>query len=79
MKAKEIQFEIIKELGVIKEGKYSKEVNLVSWNEKKPVYDIRNISNDENGTKIPLKGISLNIEEIRILKDILDNIALEEL
>ncbi|MCI9565920.1 MAG: hypothetical protein HFG30_07955 [Eubacterium sp.] len=79
MKAKEIKFNIIKELGVIKEGKYSKEVNLVSWSEKKPVYDIRNINNDENGTKIPLKGISLSLEEIRILKDILDNTELEEL
>lgn len=79
MKAKEIQFEIIKELGVIKEGKYSKEVNLVSWNEKKPVYDIRKFGIDENGIKIPLKGVSLSLEEIYILKDILENMDMEEL
>lgn len=79
MITKKYDFNVVKHIGTIKEGNYSKELNLVSWNGKEQVYDIRNIKTDKDGTKIPLKGISLSFEEICILKDILNNTELEEL
>ncbi len=79
MTARNVKCEIIKHIGNLKNGKYTKEINFVSWNGKKPVYDIRNYKVDENGIKTELKGISLSLEEIRILKEILNNTQLEEL
>ena len=39
----EVKFEIVKSLGVLSEGArgWQKEVNLVSWNERNPKFDIR--------------------------------------
>lgn len=79
MSAKKYDFSVVKHIGTIKEGTYSKELNLVSRNGNKPVYDIRNYKVDENGIKTELKGISLSLEEICILKDFLNNTELEEL
>lgn len=41
---------------------YTKECNLISWNDGKPKLDIRNWKEDK-----PLKGISLDEEESKIL------------
>ena len=48
---------------------WTKELNLVSWNEREPVYDIRtwNENHDRMG-----KGITLSIDEVKSLKDLLD-------
>ena len=78
MTTRNVKCEIIKHIGNLKNGKYTKEINFVSWNGKKPVYDIRNYNVDGNGIKTALKGISLNFEEIRILKDILNSTELEQ-
>jgi hypothetical protein len=39
----ELKFEIIKKIGVLSESTkgWSKELNLISWNERDPKYDIR--------------------------------------
>ena len=39
----EIKFEIVKRIGVLSEGNngWKKELNLVSWNDRAPKYDIR--------------------------------------
>lgn len=37
----EFKYEITQELGVISEGKYNIELNMVSWNDREPKYDIR--------------------------------------
>jgi hypothetical protein len=44
----EFKYEIVKELGVISEGArgWTKELNLVSWNDKPPKYDIRDWAPD---------------------------------
>jgi len=42
-KMAEIKYEIVKELAVLSEGSkgWSKELNLIIWNDREPKYDIR--------------------------------------
>lgn len=65
----EITFNIEKELGVISEGArgWTRELNLVSWNDKPAKYDIRDWSPDH--TKMS-KGISLTEEEMEKLVEL---------
>jgi len=67
----EIKFEIVEEIGVLSESAkgWRTELNLVSWNEREPKYDLRNWS--ENHEKIG-KGITLSKEEMLKLKEILE-------
>lgn len=67
----EIKFEIVEEIGVLSESTkgWRTELNLVSWNEREPKYDLRNWS--ENHEKIG-KGIALTKEEVEKLKEILN-------
>lgn len=70
-----IKYEIIEKIGVLStsEKGWTKELNLVSWNEKEPKYDLRDWSEDH--TKMG-KGITLNKSEIEQLKHILNKIEL---
>ena len=74
----EIKFEIIEKLGAIGEGTkgWKKEVNLISWNSRKPKIDIRDW--DEEHEKMG-KGITLSKDELIALKEILDSINIENL
>jgi len=74
----DIKFEIKKYLGVIGEGTkgWKKEVNLVSWNDRKPKLDIRDW--DENHEKMG-KGITLSKSEAEELKKVLNSIDLDEM
>lgn len=69
----EIKFEIRKEFGILSESPkgWTKEFNLVSWNDKEPKYDIREW--DPEHEKMG-KGVTLNIEELKKLKDFLNGI-----
>lgn len=66
----ELKYEIIKNLGVISETEkgWKKELNLISWNERSPKYDIRdwNEKHDRMG-----KGITLTEEELNNIKEII--------
>lgn len=66
----DIKYEIVEEIGVLSENAkgWSKELNLVSWNDAAPKYDIRDWS--PNHEKMS-KGITLTKEEIEKLKEIL--------
>ncbi len=66
----EFKFEITENLGVLSEGNngWQRELNMVSWNEREPKFDIRDWSPDH--TKMG-KGISLTPDELAILKDVL--------
>lgn len=68
----EIKYEIIEHLGVLSESEkgWKKEINLVSWNEREPKYDIRDWS--ENHEKMG-KGITLSEDEAKRLRNILNN------
>ena len=59
---KDIQYEIKKEIAVLSKSDsgYTKEINLISWNEKEPKYDIRSFS--PNREKCG-KGITLTESE----------------
>lgn len=74
----ELKYEIRKFLGVIGEGTkgWKKEVNLVSWNDRKPKLDIRDW--DETHEKMG-KGVTLNKNEVDELRKLLSEIEIEEM
>ena len=68
----DLKFEIIKEIGQLSESNkgWKKELNIVSWSDNKPKYDIREWA--PNHEKMS-KGITLSTEELKELKDLLNN------
>ena len=66
----DIKFEIKKELGVLSENSrgWRKELNLVSWNDATPKYDIREWSPDHEKMG---KGVTLTEEEFETLREIM--------
>lgn len=73
----ELKFEITEELGSLGETArgWNKELNLVSWNEREPKYDIRDWSPDHSRMG---KGVTLTIDELAALRDILNDMNLDE-
>ena len=71
----ELKYEIVQHLATIAEGSkgWSKELNLVSWNERDPKFDLREWSPDH--TKMG-KGITLSDEEAKMLREALNEIVL---
>lgn len=69
----EIKYEIIKNIGVLsKAGSgWAKELNLISWNDREPKYDLRDWSPDHEKMG---KGATLSREELSALKELLNNI-----
>lgn len=69
----EIKYSIAKHLGTISESDkgWKKELNLVSWNDGEPKYDIRdwNESHERMG-----KGTTFTVSELSNLKDLLNKI-----
>lgn len=59
----DITFKITKELGVISEASkgWTRELNMVSWNDREPKYDIRDWSPDHTRMS---KGVSFTEEEM---------------
>ncbi len=74
----EIKFEIKETIGIVSEGSkgWTKELNLVSWNDKDPKYDIRDWAPEHEKMG---KGVTLSKEELKKLKELLDGIDLEAL
>jgi hypothetical protein len=71
----EIKFEIIKKIGVLTTSAsgWSKELNLISWNDRDPKYDLRDWSADHEKMG---KGVTLSMEELSALKELLNSIEL---
>jgi hypothetical protein len=71
----EIKFEIVKKVGVLSKSAsgWAKEINLISWNDRDPKYDIRDWAPD--GVKMG-KGVTLSKEELLALKELLNSIEL---
>jgi len=67
----EIKYEIIKKIGVLSAtaSGWEKQLNLISWNDREPKYDIRDWSPD--GEKMS-KGVTLSKEELAALKVLLE-------
>ena len=62
----ELKFEITERIGVLSENAkgWTKELNLVSWNDKEPKFDIRDWAPDHEKMG---KGVSLTEEEMQTL------------
>jgi hypothetical protein len=71
----DIKFVIVKKIGVLSKSEkgWAKELNLVSWNDREPKYDIREWSPD--GQKMG-KGVTLSKEELAALKELLDKMEM---
>ena len=71
----EIKYEIIEQIGVLSQTEkgWKKELNLISWNDREPKYDLRDWS--ENHEKMG-KGITLTKDEFEKLKSILRTVWL---
>jgi len=69
----EIKYEITKHIGVLSESAkgWKKELNLVSWNDREPKYDIREWSPEREKMG---KGVTLSKEEAIKLKELLSNL-----
>jgi hypothetical protein len=71
-----IKFDIANKIGVLSENPkgWKKELNLISWNDREPKYDLRDWSpeNEKMG-----KGVTLSKEEIAELRGILNGMELE--
>jgi len=69
----DIKYEITKHIGLLSESTkgWTKELNLVSWNNREPKYDIREWSPEHEKMG---KGVTLSDEEAIILKKLLDEL-----
>lgn len=67
----DIKYEIKEEVGIISESSkgWTKELNLISWNGKEAKYDLRDWAPEHEKMG---KGITLNLEELSKLKEILN-------
>lgn len=70
----DIKYEIIKTVGVLSENAkgWTKELNLISWNDREPKYDIRDWG--PNHEKMG-KGVTLSNEEVQKLLEVLSEIV----
>lgn len=72
----EFNYKIVSNIGSLSESQkgWKKELNLISWNDKEPKYDIREWSPD--GSKMG-KGVTLSVEEMIALKELLKDFEIE--
>ena len=71
----EIKYEIIKTIGVLSTSAkgWTKELNLISWSEREPKYDLRDWAPDHEKMG---KGVTLSDEELRALKKLLGELEI---
>ena len=72
IKMADIKYDIVEEVGVVSESStgWTKELNLISWNNREAKYDLRDWAPEH--AKMG-KGITLSIDELRQLKNLLNN------
>ena len=68
-----IKYEIIKTIGVLSTSAkgWTKELNLIRWNEREPKYDLRDWAPEHEKMG---KGVTLSDEELRALKELLSEL-----
>jgi len=71
----EIKYDIKETTGVLSESSkgWKKELNLISWNEKEAKYDIREWDAEHKKME---KGVTLSVEELMKLKELLNRMEL---
>ncbi len=69
----ELKFEIVKHIGVLSESArgWTKELNMVSWNEAEPKFDIREWNPDHSRMG---KGVTISQDEMMELKELMSEI-----
>ncbi|WP_433775151.1 YdbC family protein [Bacillus wiedmannii] len=72
----DIKFEIKENVGVLSQSPkgWTKELNFISWNGKEAKYDLRDWA--PNYEKMG-KGITLSVEELKTLKNVLNSVELK--
>lgn len=67
----EIKYEIKETVGALSQSPkgWNKELNLISWNGKEPKYDLRDWAPEHEKMG---KGVTLSIEELKVLKALLN-------
>ena len=67
----DITYEIVMQIGVLSQSGsgWTKELNLISWNDRPPKYDIRDWSADHSQMG---RGVTLSREELLALRDLLN-------
>jgi hypothetical protein len=69
----EIKYEITRKIGVLSTSAsgWNKELNLVSWNDREPKYDLRDWSADHEKMG---KGVTLTRDEVLALRELLNQL-----
>lgn len=71
----EIKYEIKETIGIVSDSPkgWTKELNLISWNDRAPKYDIRewDPAHEKMG-----KGLTFSADELRKLRDLLNGLDL---
>ncbi len=71
----EIKYEIIQKIGNLSQSAsgWAKELNIISWNDREPKYDLRDWSADHSKMG---KGVTFSLAELKALKDLLNSLDL---
>ncbi len=77
-KKSEIKYEIKQQLGELGSSRagWTRELNLVSWNDGQPKLDIRDWNEDHSRMS---KGITLDYEQTAILRELLNDAELDSI
>lgn len=71
-----MEFSIVEHIGTLRPGDYALELNRVEWGNMRSKFDLRTWK-QEGDKKIPCRGLTLNLDELRTLRDVLN--GMEEL
>lgn len=71
----EIKYDIVEEIGILSESSkgWNKELNLISWNDREPKYDLRDWAPEHSKMG---KGVTLSRNELLRLRDLLNGMNL---
>lgn len=73
------EYKVLDEFGIISQnGAVSKRVRLVSFGDGPPRLDIRSWRRKADGSEVMFKGVSLSGAELEQLKEIIQDLELEE-
>ena len=71
----ELKYEITAQIGTLSERSgWSKELNMIRWNDREPKFDIRDWSPDKAKMS---KGITMTLEEVIALRDLITALDLD--
>lgn len=71
----EFTFDLQQHLATLSDsGKLSTELNVISYSDQEPKYDLRRWRYLSSGEKRMQKGLTMNAEELRKLRDVLNTL-----